>query len=949
MQVSMNNQKNTEASIKNLEVQVGQLAKQLADMSGGPFSANTKTNPKEHCQSITTRSGKVVERNKDENVNKKEESEKEKEQEKNGVEKEKNKKKGKEVISTVPIKDLPYPHAPSKKEKERQFARFLDIIKKLQINIPFTEAMEQMPTYARFMKDLLTKKRRILEEETVELEAGCSAIIQKSLPQKSRDPGSFTLPVSIGNLSVGKALLDLGASINLMPLSMLKKIGDVEVRPTRMTLQLADRSVKFPHGIVEDMIVKVDKFMFPVDFVVMDMEEDTEVPLILGRPFMKTARVIIDMDDGKLKVRVHDDEVNFNVFEAMKFPKGTKECFRVDVLDDVYLKAQGNLKSSSPLEKALFTVDEECDEMLDKEVQDVIESLNKGESSSSNVQLQEELKKEEKEQPVKLELKQLPSQLKYVFLENDGGKPIIISNQLSKEEEDKLVQVIRENESAIGWTLADLKGISPSYCMHKIHMEQDYKPVAQPQRRLNPTMKEVVRKEVVKLLEAGMICPISDSAWVSPVQVVPKMGGMTVVKNEKNELIPTRTVTGWRMCIDYRKLNQATRKDHFPLPFMDQMLERLAGQSYYCFLDGYSGYNQIAVDPQDQEKTAFTCPFGVFAYRRMPFGLCNAPATFQRCMLAIFADLIEKCIEVFMDDFSVFGSFFDLCLKNLDIVLKRCVETNLVLNWEKCHFMVTEGIVLGHKISAKGIEVDPAKVEVIAKLPPPINVKGIRSFLGHAGFYRRFIKDFSKIAKPLSNLLVKNSKFDFDDECLKAFDLLKKNLVSAPIITAPDWKYDFELMCDASDYAIGAALGQRKDKIFHIIHYASKVLNETQVNYATNEKELLAIVYALEKFRPYLVGSKITVFTDHAAIKYLLTKADSKPRLIRWILLLQEFDLEIKDKKGCENHVADHLSRLVNEKVTSQEGEVSEEFPDEKLFAISERPWFADMANYKAA
>uniref|UniRef100_A0A151UH21 Retrovirus-related Pol polyprotein from transposon 17.6 n=1 Tax=Cajanus cajan TaxID=3821 RepID=A0A151UH21_CAJCA len=263
--------------------------------------------------------------------------------------------------------------------------------------------------------------------------------------------------------------------------------------------------------------------------------------------------------------------------------------------------------------------------------------------------------------------------------------------------------------------------------------------------------------------------------------------------------------------------------------------------------------------------------------------------------------------------------------------------------------MVREGIVLGHKVSQKGIEVDPAKVDIISKLPPPINVKGIRSFLGHAGFYRRFIKDFSKIAKPLSNLLIKNNKFDFDHDCLHAFKLLKSKLVSAPIITAPDWKLDFKLMCDASDYAVGAASGQRRDKIFHVIHYASKVLNENQINYATTEKELLAIVYALEKFRSYLVGSKITVYTDHAAIKYLLTKADSKPRLIRWILLLQEFDLEIKDKKGCENHVADHLSRLVNEEVTSQEEEILGEFPDEKLFAVSERPWFADMANHKAA
>ncbi|XP_020215415.1 uncharacterized protein LOC109799279 [Cajanus cajan] len=349
MQVSMNNQKNTEASINNLEVQVGQLAKQLADMSGGPFSANSKTNPKEYCQAITTRSGKVVgsdvgvsEKNeKKENV---ELREVEEECEKNEEENDKN----------------------ESKEKERQFLRFLDIIKKLQINIPFTEAMEQMPTYARFMKELLTKKRKILKEETMELEAGCSAIIQKSLPQKSRDPGSFTLPVSIGNLSVGKALLDLGANINLMPLSMLKKIGEVEVRPTRMTLQLADRSIKFPHGIVEDMIVKVDKFMFPVDFIVMDMEEDVEVPLILGRPFMKTTRVIIDMDDGKPKDRVQDEEVSFNVFETTNFPKGNKDWFRIDVLDDVYLETQNDFKSSSPLEKALPISNEELDKVIGK-------------------------------------------------------------------------------------------------------------------------------------------------------------------------------------------------------------------------------------------------------------------------------------------------------------------------------------------------------------------------------------------------------------------------------------------------------------------------------------------------------------------------------------------------------------------------------------------------------
>ncbi|KAL4360478.1 hypothetical protein GQ457_04G016190 [Hibiscus cannabinus] len=437
--------------------------------------------------------------------------------------------------------------------------------------------------------------------------------------------------------------------------------------------------------------------------------------------------------------------------------------------------------------------------------------------------------------------------------------------------------------------------------MHKILLEDNHKPTVDAQRRLNQAMKDVVRKEILKWLDAGIIYPISDSEWVSPVQCVPKKGEITVISNEKNELIPTRTVTGWRVCMDYRKLNKATRKDHFPLPFIDQMLDRLAGKQFYCFLDGYSGYNQIAIAPDDQSKTTFTCPYGTFAFRRMPFGLCNAPTTFQRCMTAIFSDLNEDCLEIFMDDFSTFGDNFDNCLSNLEKVLKRCKETNLVLNWEKCHFMVDEGIVLGHKISSKGMEVDKAKIEVISKLPPPTTVKGIRGFLGHAGFYRRFIENFSKITKPLCSLLEQGRQFEFNEDCTKAFNILKQKLVTSPIVEPPDWKLPFELMCDASDYAVGAVLGQRKGKIFHPIYYASKTLNDAQTNYTTTEKEMLAVIFAFDKFRSYLIGTKVIVHTDHSATKYLLSKKDAKPRLIRWILLLQEFDIEIIDRKGTEN------------------------------------------------
>ncbi|GJW30539.1 reverse transcriptase domain-containing protein [Tanacetum coccineum] len=351
------------------------------------------------------------------------------------------------------------------------------------------------------------------------------------------------------------------------------------------------------------------------------------------------------------------------------------------------------------------------------------------------------------------------------------------------------------------------------------------KPVIQRQRRLNPNMKEVVKKEIIKLLDAGIIYAIEDSPWVSPVHCVPKKGGMTVVTNEDNELVPTRTVTGWRVCIDYRKLNEATRKDHFPLPFMDQMLERLAGNKFFCFLDGFSGYFQIPIEPADQEKTTFTCPYGTYAYKRMPFGLCNAPATFQRCMIAIFQDMLETSMEVFMDDFSVFGDSFDSCLTNLEQMLIRCKQAHLVLNWEKCHFMVTEGIVLGHKVSSKGLEVDKAKIDMIAKLPPPTNVKAVRSFLGHAEFYRRFIKDFSKISRPMTKLLEKDLVFNFDQECNKAFKTLKEKLTNAPIMVSPNWSLLFELMCDASDFAVGAMLGQRDEKHFRPIYFASKTLN----------------------------------------------------------------------------------------------------------------------------
>ncbi|GJT69264.1 reverse transcriptase domain-containing protein [Tanacetum coccineum] len=785
----------------------------------------------------------------------------------------------------------------------------------LRFDISFADALLLIPRFAPKIKSLLMNKEKLLELAKIPLNENCSAMLLKKLPEKLGDPDKFLIPCDFPRMDVCHALADLGASINLMPLSIWKKLSLPELTPTRMTLELADRSITRPKGVAEDVFVKVRKFHFPTDFVVVDFEADPRVPLILGRSFLRTGRALIDVYGEEITLRVNDEAVTFNLNQTTRYSSTYDDTSinRIDVIDvaceEFSQEVLGFLNNSlggnptpsldpilssttpsfTPFEGGYFifeeidtflqTLDEYTD--LDDDFYDtegdnfyLEQLLNEDPSPNLPPKKNEDLKQKEVtkakpsiEEPSELELKDLPSHLEYAYLEGTDKLPAIIAKGLKDDEKEALLKVLKSHKRAIAWKITDIKGIDPRFCTHKILMEDDYKPTVQSQRQVNPKIYEVIKKEVLKLLDVGMIYPIFDSPWVSPVHCVPKKGGITVVANEENELIPTRLVTGWRVCIDYRKLNEATRKDHFPLPFMDQMLERLAKNEFYCFLDGFLGYFQIPIDPQDQEKTTFTCPYGTFAYRRMPFGLCNAPGTFQRCMMAIFHDMIEKTMEVFMDDFSVFGDSFDSCLSNLEKMLKRCEDTNLVLNWEKCHFMCREGIVLGHKI--------------------------------------RFIQDFSKIARPMTHLLEKETPFVFSKDCIDAFETLKKKLTEAPILVVPDWNLPFELMCDASDFAIGAVLGQRKTKHFQPIHYASKTMTEAQIHYTTTEKEMLAVVYAFEKFRPYLVLSKSIVYTDHSALKYLLNKQDAKPRLLRWVLLLQEFDITIRDKKGSENLAAD--------------------------------------------
>ncbi|CAN6544186.1 unnamed protein product [Malus baccata var. baccata] len=765
--------------------------------------------------------------------------------------------KGKNVSNSVHTNvfpsNVPFPSRFMQTKKEEAEKDILETFRKVQVNIPLLDAIKQVPRYAKFLKELCTTRKRMSTKEVVKVGENVSAILQRKLPPKCKDPGSFTIPCVIGNTRFESAMLDLGASINVMPYSIYASMNLGALKNDGVIIQLADRSNAYPKGVLEDVLVQVNHLVFPADFYVLEMDESDHapsLPILLGRPFMKTARTKIDVYSGTLSMEFDGEVVNFNLSDSIKYPSEDHSCFSIDIIDSL---AQGYLDdlNDDALEKVitggmeLKTKGADCmhahgiqesshavptsEELL--EVVAALESSPKLDGKYTNRESipisTNKLLPSIIQAPI-LELKPLPSHLKYIFLGENETLPAIISSSLTAQEEEKLLRVLKEFKSALGWTLADIKGFkakgckkrhfwsileqngvwnachifgakpqkipfshtlsqirqnlsttsettSPSFqpisttilhlhtfhttpthhsqalpCLYTTHnpfyitktaqkphhsnlpqgeeketVHKGAKPTREAQRRLNPPMMEVVKKEIIKLLDCGVIYPISDSRWVSPVQCVPKKSGVTVVANAENELVPQRIQTGWRVCIDYRKLNTTTRKDHFPLPFIDQMLERLAG------------------------------------------------------------------------------------------------------------------------------------------------------------FYRRFIKDFSKIAQPLCRLLQKEVAFEFTKECTESFKQLKELLTTAPIIVPPDWSLPFELM---------------------------------------------------------------SFTTPLGPLKYLLTKKEANPLLIRWILLLQEFDIEIRDKKGSENVVADHLSRMVHNEESLP---ILETFPNEQLLSIKvSAPWYADIVNF---
>ncbi len=425
-------------------------------------------------------------------------------------------------------------------------------------------------------------------------------------------------------------------------------------------------------------------------------------------------------------------------------------------------------------------------------------------------------------------------------------------------------------------------------------------PIAQKPYKVDSEKREIMKKEIKKLREMGWIRK-AHGPWASPVVMVKKKDGEI------------------RFCVDYRKINAITTTDAHPLPRIEELLEQFSESKWFSSIDLASGYHQIKMKESDIEKTAFTCCFGLYEYVVMPFGLKNAPPTFQRMMNELFMDYLYDWMVVYIDDILIYSKTFEEHMEHLKIVFDILRKANLMMKLKKCKFLEQNIEFLGHIVGKDGIKVDPAKIEKVKDLKIPTTVREVRSILGLCSYYRKFVKDFSKIAKPLNELLKKNKdnkeknpKIEWNEERQEAFEILKQKLIEAPILQSPNFNKEFILITDASGIGLGAVLSQLNNEGKEVvIAYASRTLNETEKRYSNSDRECLAIVWAIRYWHKYLIRAKFRIITDHAALKTLQTAKVPIGRRGKWMMELQQYDYKIEHKSGKENKNADALSRLL--------------------------------------
>ena len=474
-------------------------------------------------------------------------------------------------------------------------------------------------------------------------------------------------------------------------------------------------------------------------------------------------------------------------------------------------------------------------------------------------------------------------------------KPSLNIGPLTAEQGQKFRHLLEEFADLFATDITELG--RTSLVTHRIYTE-DVPPIRSRPYSIPPSEQTFVKEELQRMLDNKLIRP-SDSPWTSPVVLVRKKNGKL------------------RFCVDYRKLNAITKKDAYPLPRIDEMLNALAGSSWFSTLDLASGYWQVAMEPRDREKTAFITRYGIYEFNVMPFGLCNAPATFQRLMDHVYDGIAWKFVVVYLDDTIIFSRTFNEHLDHLKRVFSRIRRAGLKLNLEKCNFWMRSLPFLGHIISPQGIAPDPQKIDAVEKIQPPKNVTQLRSFLGLVGYYRQFIQNFSSIAKPLNWLLQKDVVYEWKTAQQEAFETLKKRLTIAPILAYPNFKKTFILATDASYFGYGATLSQvDSNGKEHPIAYASKSLRKEELNYGATELECAAVVWAIEHFHKYLGTTYFVLVTDHYALKWLRT-AEPKGRIARWILKLQPYNFEIVHKPGRIHSNVDALSRLPTQTIAT--------------------------------
>jgi len=663
-------------------------------------------------------------------------------------------------------------------------------------------------------------------------------------------------------------IVDSGSAGSIISLKLLKDL-DMEITQASKTVMVnVNGERRRPLGAVTNIPLNIQGCIIPMDAIVTDADS---YAAIIGNDWLRKTKANIDYDSDMLTLKWNK--------KILQVPTECREMPQHIVSIEI-----------PELKPELEPEIEEVDEEEDDDDDDDDEEYEAEEDLQESLYCQTQYITQEQAQHIEDELKNetiVQKDCYYQYEETEKGK--FHTGSLDEKQKQKFQKFMEQYQDLFIWDNNSFRRTSA--ITHRIDTGNAH-PIKQRFYRTSYQNQLFLKEEIQRLLNAGLIVP-SNSQWTSPVVVVEK-------KNGKK-----------RLCVDYRKLNSVTKKDCYPLPRIDDMLETLSGAQWFSSLDLASGFWQVELDPSDREKSTFITRFGTYEFTVMPFGLCNAPATFQRLMDTVLRDILWQFVVVYIDDINIGSKTFDEHLLHLEQVFDRLVKAGLKLSPEKCFFFKEELPFLGHVVSRKGIHTDPEKLRVIKEFPIPKDLTQLRGFIALASYYRKFVKNFSSIVEPLNRLLKKNTPYVWSRDQNDAFETLKTHLITPPILAYPDFERSFILYTDASTFALGAILSQNDDrKKEHVIAYASRTLNRHERNYSITELECLAVVWSVKHFHHYLQGQKFTVITDHAALRYLLKMNNPVGRLGRWLMILNGYDLTIINRPGKQHTNADTLSRI---------------------------------------